>query len=146
MASFLKELPSEHLSLLNSLLRNGDTSVREIARQLYPIMGNVGHQRSERAFEMMIYRWKESGSHMKVVREGNLLADKYAITDLQIMAIEAALSDKQPNIALLNILKSTKPVTKTIIDQLTESIDERIKRSGQEPPNTLLRDTCQHYS
>jgi hypothetical protein len=145
MRSYIGNLPAERLSLINSLLRQDGVSVREVAAMTFETCAG---KRSARAWEAAVYRWKEGGMHLKVVRENNLLCDRFAISDLTIRALEAALADdeKSPNLALLNVLKSSKPITTSILDKLTGDIDERIKQSGQEPPNTLLRDPNRIYS
>ena len=146
-SSALYLLPPEHLSLINSLLRNGDNSVREVGRMTYPIMGSIGHRRSERAWEMCLYRHREAGAHLRVVRSGNVMADSYAVSDLTIRAIENALSEEAPvNLALLNILKATKALPgPTLMDKLAGEINAKISGTSTESSNNLSRKFDQNY-
>jgi len=136
MASALFSLPPEQLSLINSLLRNGDSSIREIGKMTYQAMGGIGHCRSERAWEMLLYRHKESKGHLRIVRQKNMMQDAYAISDLTIRAIEEALSSEDPvPLAILNVVKSTKAAPgPSLMQRLEAEIDAKITKSVEKSP------------
>ena len=114
----------------------------------YEIMGSVGHLRSERGWEAMLYRHKEAGNHLKVVRQGNVMADTYVISDLTIRAIENQLATDGPvNITLLSLLKALKGAApQSLMQKLEEAVDAKITESNKEPSNTLSRNPDPAYT
>ena len=146
MASALMKLAPEHLSLLNSLLRNPDLTLREIARQTYPLMGCIGRPRSQRAWEMLLYRHKELKGHLRVVRSENTLADSFAINDLIIRAIEEQLgSDAPVSLALLTAIKNAKVAPVSLTSKLEEAINAKIGNTVQETPGGITRSHDRNY-
>ena len=146
MVSALMQLPPEQLSLLNSLLRNGDTGVREIARMTFDTMGSVGHRRSQRAWEAMIYRHREAKGHFRVVRSGNILNDAFAVSDLMCRAIEEQLASESPvSLALLNALKGAKVAPVSLTQKLEDAINAKIGNTVPESPGRISRNPDRNY-
>jgi hypothetical protein len=146
MVSALMQLAPEHLSLLNSLLRNPDLTLREIARQTYPTMGAVVHRRSSRAWEMLLYRHKESKGHFRVVRSENVMADIFAVNDLVIKAIEEQLgSDAPVSLALLNAIKGAKVAPVSLTSKLEDAINAKIGNAVSDSSNTIPRSPDRNY-
>jgi hypothetical protein len=156
MPSLLSELPPEHLSLLNSLLRNENNSVREVARMTYEVMGNIGHRRSLRAYEACLYRHKEAGLHLCVVRQDNVMKDPFIVSDIIIKALEAQItSETPPNLtalsSLLNSIKMAKGSPVSLMSKLESDVIDKIEKlsklpdSVEEKPNCLPRTDDPNY-
>ena len=139
------QIPCEQRSLLNSLLRRKELSLREIAAMTYKEMGSAAGKKTYRAWESALYVYRAGGYHLQVVREDNLLKDPFVVSDIVIKALEFQISsDAPPNLNLLAALKSAKAVPQSLMSKLEGEVLEKLS-ADKESSNCLSRKPDRNY-
>ena len=125
----MKELSPEHLSLINSLLRqvDGDVTIADIGRQTWEPIGKATGASSEHSWVQTLQRHYKFGRHLLIVRDSsNEFADRYALSDVVIRGIQDSLvpGSKLPIDRVLTAARSLRPTHSPLgeLEQALESI------------------------